>query len=380
MQVYLVGGAVRDELLGRPVLERDWVVVGASPGEMERLGYRAVGRDFPVFLHPQTHEEYALARRERKIGPGYRGFTTQFSPDVTLEQDLQRRDLTINAIARDEQGHLIDPFGGQRDLQARLLRHVSEAFVEDPVRILRLARFAARFASLGFKVAPETLLLMRRMVDNGEVRSLVPERLWRELSRALTEPTPEACFDLLQECGALPVLLPELRWDACTRQALQAAVQLSPDAAVRFAALLGSASPEQINVLCERLRVPTDYRELAVLNAGWAPGLPAAADASAAALLALLERADAYRRAGRFEQLLLAAEATLRGHGAQDGTADRAQRAAQRLREARSASASVTLPPEQLQRLAGPQIAAAIRAAREAAIEARLSHSVRRRS
>lgn len=380
MHVYLVGGAVRDELLGRPVAERDWVVVGASPEQMQRLGYRAVGRDFPVFLHPQTQEEYALARRERKVGPGYRGFTTQFSADVTLEQDLQRRDLTINAIARDAEGHLIDPFGGQRDLQARVLRHVSDAFVEDPVRILRVARFAARFASLGFTIAPETLQLMRRMVDNGEVRSLVPERLWRELARALAEPTPEACFELLQQCGALPVLLPELRWDASTRQALQAAVQLGADAGVRFAALLGSASPAQISALCERLRVPTDFRELAVLNAAWAPGLPEAAEAGAGALLALLEKADAYRRAARFEQLLLAAEATLRGLHAHDGTADRAQRAAQRLREARSASASVTLPPGQLQQLAGPQIAAAMRAAREAQIQAQLSQSVRRRS
>src|SRR5665213_3726478 len=212
MQVYLVGGAVRDELLGRPVAERDWVVVGATPEAMERLGYRGVGRDFPVYLHPQTHEEYALARRERKVGPGYRGFTTQFSPEVTLEQDLQRRDLTINAIARHSDGHLIDPYGGQRDLALRLLRHVSAAFIEDPVRVLRVARFAARFAGAGFTVAPETRALMRQMVDNGEVRSLVPERLWRELERALSEPNPEACFDCLQECGALAVVLPELSW------------------------------------------------------------------------------------------------------------------------------------------------------------------------
>jgi tRNA nucleotidyltransferase (CCA-adding enzyme) len=373
MHVYLVGGAVRDELLGRSVAERDWVVVGASPEQMQRLGYRAVGRDFPVFLHPQTHEEYALARRERKVGPGYRGFTTQFSTDVTLEQDLQRRDLTINAIARDASGQLIDPFGGQRDLQARLLRHVSEAFIEDPVRILRVARFAARFADLGFTVAPETLLLMQRMVDNGEVRSLVPERLWRELSRALAEPTPEACFDLLQQCGALEVLMPELHWPAVARQSLRAAVQLSADGNVRFAALLAASSPGEINALCERLRVPTEYRELAVLNAGWAPGLLAAGEASAGALLALLEKADAYRRAARFEQLLLAAEATLRGQHGDGDLADRAHGAVQRLRAARTASAAVTLPPAQLQGLAGPQIAAAMRAAREAQIQAQLS-------
>lgn len=372
MQVYLVGGAVRDELLGRPVSERDWVVVGASPEQMQHLGYRPVGRDFPVFLHPQTHEEYALARRERKVGPGYRGFTTQFSTDVTLEQDLQRRDLTINAIARDAAGQLIDPFGGQRDLQDRVLRHVSEAFIEDPVRILRVARFAARFADLGFTVAPETLLLMKRMVESGEVRSLVPERLWRELSRALQERTPEACFDLLQECGALGVLMPELHWPASARPALRAAVRLSPDGGVRFAALLASSSPEQIHALCERLRVPTEYRELAVLNARWSPGLPAAGEAGAGALLALLEKADAYRRAARFEQLLLAAEATACAQHGDGDLADRAHGAAQRLRAARSASAAVTLPPAQLQGLAGPQIAAAMRAAREAQIEAQL--------
>ena len=185
MQVYLVGGAVRDQLLQRPVKERDWVVVGATPQQLEQLGYRAVGRDFPVYLHPQTHEEYALARLERKVAPGYRGFTTQFSPEVTLEQDLERRDLTINAMARAEDGTLIDPFGGQRDLEQRQLRHVSAAFVEDPVRIVRVARFIARYASLGFTIAPETLELMRRMVADGEVRALVPERLWRDRGEAL---------------------------------------------------------------------------------------------------------------------------------------------------------------------------------------------------
>ena len=373
MHVYLVGGAVRDELLGRPVSERDWVVVGASPEEMQRLGYRPVGRDFPVFLHPQTHEEYALARRERKVGPGYRGFTTQFSPDVTLEQDLQRRDLTINAIARDPQGGLIDPFGGQRDLAARSLRHVSDAFVEDPVRILRVARFAARFAELGFTVAPETLLLMRRMVDNGEVRALVPERLWRELSRALGEPTPEACLDLLQQCGALAVLMPELPWEAGTQRALRTAVQLSADASVRFAALLGSVPATGIEALCARLRVPTDFRELAVLNTAWAGGLPSAAGASAPALLEWLERADAYRRAARFERLLLAAQATLAGRSEADWNSGQLQRAAQRLRQAHGTSASVTPTPEQLQGLRGPEIAAAMRAAREAQIEKQLA-------
>ncbi len=190
MRVYLVGGAVRDRLLGLPVRERDWVVVGSEPQELERAGFRSVGREFPVFLHPETHEEYALARLERKVAPGYRGFTTQFSPDVTLEQDLQRRDLTINAMAESERGELIDPFGGQADLAARRLRHVSAAFVEDPVRILRVARFAARFARLGFQVAAETLELMRRMTAAGEVGALVPERVWQETERALGESRP----------------------------------------------------------------------------------------------------------------------------------------------------------------------------------------------
>ena len=203
MRVYLVGGAVRDRLLNRPVKERDWVVVGADPLELERAGYQSVGREFPVFLHPQTHEEYALARRERKVAPGYRGFTTQFAPDVTLEEDLKRRDLTINAMAESEDGTLIDPYGGQADLAARLLRHVSEAFVEDPVRILRVARFAARYAGLGFHIAPQTMQLMRRMTGSGEVDALVPERVWQETERALGESHPDVFFETLRGCGAL---------------------------------------------------------------------------------------------------------------------------------------------------------------------------------
>lgn len=365
MQVYLVGGAVRDQLLGRPVNERDWVVVGATPEQMQQLGYRGVGRDFPVYLHPQTHEEYALARRERKVGPGYRGFTTQFSPDVTLEQDLQRRDLTINAIAQDPDGKLIDPFGGQRDLAARSLRHVSAAFVEDPVRILRVARFTARFQSLGFSVAPETRALMRQMVDNAEVRSLVPERLWRELVRGLGEPTPEACFKVLQECGALPILLPELAWNEHSRAALMAATRLTPEASVRFAALLGECEQDAVAALCERLRVPTDFRELALLNLRWARHLREALTAPADAIVQLLEGADAFRRPERFERLLLAAQASLSSETAGEA---RAPAAAQRLRGAFAAARSVTLPAEQLQALRGPQIAQALREARRARI------------
>src|SRR6185312_6419860 len=210
MEVYLVGGAVRDRLLGRPVHERDWVVVGARPEELERDGFVPVGREFPVFLHPQTKEEYALARVERKVGPGYRGFTTQFAPDVTLEDDLRRRDLTINAMAETPSGEIIDPHGGRQDLEARLLRHVSEAFVEDPVRILRVARFAARYAELGFRVADDTRELMSRMTASGEVNALVSERVWQETERALAEPRPEVYFETLRSCGALRVIFPEV--------------------------------------------------------------------------------------------------------------------------------------------------------------------------
>src|SRR5262249_20123816 len=210
MEVYLVGGAVRDRLLGLPIRERDWVVVGARPEDLERQGYLSVGKEFPVFLHPQTREEYALARLERKVAPGYRGFTTQFSPEVTLEEDLKRRDLTINAIAETADGKIIDPYGGQRDLTAKVLRHVSEAFVEDPVRILRLARFAARFADLGFTVADETLSLMRQMVGSGEVDALVPERVWQETERALGESRPDVYFQTLRNCGALATIFPEI--------------------------------------------------------------------------------------------------------------------------------------------------------------------------
>ncbi|HEY5809232.1 MAG TPA: multifunctional CCA tRNA nucleotidyl transferase/2'3'-cyclic phosphodiesterase/2'nucleotidase/phosphatase, partial [Povalibacter sp.] len=210
MKTYLVGGAIRDELLGLPVGERDWVVVGGTPEELTAAGYKAVGKDFPVFLHPQSGEEYALARTERKTGPGYRGFETRFSPDVTLEQDLERRDLTINAIARDEKGALIDPFGGQKDLEARVLRHVSGAFIEDPVRVLRAARFAARFAPLGFTVAPETVALMREIAARGELDALVPERVWQETQKALEQPAPWQFFEVLRDGNALPIIFPEI--------------------------------------------------------------------------------------------------------------------------------------------------------------------------
>lgn len=351
MQIYLVGGAVRDQLLGRPVHERDWVVVGATPAQMEQQGFRAVGRDFPVYLHPVTHEEYALARLEKKTAPGYRGFVTAFSPDVTLEQDLQRRDLTINAIAQSEDGALTDPYGGRRDLEQRWLRHVSPAFVEDPVRVLRIARFAARFAGLGFRIAPETQALLERMVRDGETRALVSERVWRETERALSEDTPQAFFDCLAGCGALTDILPELHWDQAARTALERATASGREPVTRFAALLADTPEAAIGALSERLRVPNDFRELALLSARLQTRLAAAGQLDATGLLEVLERADAVRRPERFERLLQAVEA-------------RTGASMERPRRALALIASIALPPEQLAALRGPAIAAALRAAR----------------
>jgi tRNA nucleotidyltransferase (CCA-adding enzyme) len=360
MEVYLVGGAVRDELLGRPVHERDWVVVGATAEEMEQQGYRAVGREFPVFLHPTTHEEYALARLERKTGPGYRGFSTQFSPDVTLEQDLQRRDLTINAIARRVDGTLIDPYGGVRDISQHLLRHVSPAFVEDPVRVLRVARFAARFASLGFRVAPETDGLMREMVRNGEVSALVPERVWREMERALGEANPEAFLDVLDCCGALPVLLPQLAWSDTERRMLLRAAQLSSDGSVRFAVLTAGVGRRNIVSLCDRLRTPSEYRALACLTATLIARLTdGLGDKPADTLLSLFEQADAFRRRDRFDKALLAAEARI--------TVD------PRVQAALSAAAQVALPPTQMAALQGPEVSAFLHNARLARLRSMYS-------
>jgi tRNA nucleotidyltransferase (CCA-adding enzyme) len=264
MQIYCVGGAVRDELLGRPVTDRDWVVTGATPEQMAALGFRPVGRDFPVFLHPDTHEEYALARTERKTARGYRGFQIHSSPEVTLEDDLRRRDLTINAIARTADGALIDPWGGQDDLRARRLRHVSDAFAEDPVRILRLARFAARLPD--FSVAPETLALARQMVDEGEVDALVPERVWQELSRGLMEPQPSRMFQVLRDCGALARLLPEpAEIDLAT---LDAAARCGEALEIRYAlAIAPPGAPKVARARNERLRVPATCADLALLLA-----------------------------------------------------------------------------------------------------------------
>ena len=294
MKVYVVGGAVRDELLGLPVKDRDHVVVGATPEEMERLGYKPVGKDFPVFLHPATHEEYALARTERKSGRGYKGFTVHAAPDVTLEDDLRRRDLTVNAIAKAEDGTLIDPFGGRKDLAAGVLRHVSEAFAEDPVRILRVARFAARF---GFRVAPETLELMKRMVASGETDDLVPERVWQEFSKGLMEREPQRMFEVLEACGLRQKLLPEI----------QSVGKLEGTLAQRFARLAWPLKESEVQALCERLKVPSDVRELALLACRNRIALRASRLATPEALLELLKRTDAFRRPERFADLLAVA-------------------------------------------------------------------------
>ena len=293
MKTYVVGGAVRDELLGLPVKDRDHVVVGGTPEDMARLGFKPVGKDFPVFLHPRTHEEYALARTERKSGRGYKGFTVYSAPDVTLEDDLRRRDLTINAIARAETGELIDPFNGRRDLEQRILRHVSDAFVEDPVRILRVARFAARFP---FRIAEETMALMRRIVDSGEADALVAERVWQEFARGLEEAHPERMLEALERCGLRARLLPELA---------RVPAHFSGARAVRFAHLCWDLDEAAVNSLCERLRVPNDERELALLGARLGKKLSSAN--SAQAILQVLKTGDAFRRPERFGQLLEAA-------------------------------------------------------------------------
>ena len=297
MKKYVVGGVVRDELLGLPLADRDWVVVGATPEDMVRQGFRPVGKDFPVFLHPETHEEYALARTERKSGRGYKGFTVYAAPDVTLEADLARRDLTINAMARDEAGRLIDPYGGEKDLREGVLRHVSEAFEEDPVRILRVARFVARF---GFRIAPETRALMRRMVDSGEAEHLVAERVWQEFARGLMEAHPARMLDVLAECGLAARLLPELRNE---RAALERAALANAPLPVRFAVLAWGLEEAAVRSLCERLRAPNEDLELALIASRCRPLLAAR---EPRALLELLKRADALRRPERFAQLLAA--------------------------------------------------------------------------
>jgi tRNA nucleotidyltransferase (CCA-adding enzyme) len=340
VKAYVVGGAVRDELLGIAVADRDWVVVGATPEEMTAAGFRAVGRDFPVFLHPQTHEAYALARTERKSGRGYRGFTVYAAPDVTLEQDLARRDLTINAMARDESGQLIDPFGGEQDLREGVLRHVGEAFAEDPVRILRVARFAARYA---FRIADETLALMRHMVASGEVEHLVPERVWQELAKGLAEAHPQRMLEVLASCGALARLLPEVRSDAA---ALARAAAAGANLAVRFALLTWGMEEAALAALCERLRVPNDERGLALIACRLGTALRRAETASARDLLATLKTGDAFRRPGRFADLFDAVR--LAEPGVERGCARLRQALAAALSVDAAAIASVAASPAQI--------------------------------
>jgi tRNA nucleotidyltransferase (CCA-adding enzyme) len=302
MKIYTVGGAVRDQLLGLPVKDHDHVVVGATPEDMLRQGFRPVGKDFPVFLHPKTQEEYALARTERKTAPGYRGFVFHTAPDVTLEDDLVRRDLTINAIAMAEDGSLTDPFGGVQDIQDKIFRHVSDAFGEDPVRILRLARFAARFDA--FTVAPATMALMRRMVADGEVDALVAERVWQEVAKGLMEARPSRMLAVLQECGALARIVPELTINEHLLHVIDGAAGAGHGLCVRFAVLMLAVPVGQINVLSERLRVPNDCRELAVMAAREQAAVAGALALSAEELVSLCERCDGLRKPQRFVQML----------------------------------------------------------------------------
>lgn len=366
MKIYLVGGAVRDELLGLEVKERDWVVVGATVEEMLRQGYKQVGKDFPVFLHPETNEEFALARMERKTAPGYAGFQFDTSPDVTLEEDLLRRDLTINAMAVSSEGDLIDPYEGQGDLEHKVLRHVSPAFVEDPVRILRVARFAARFADLGFTVAPETIALMQDMVTSGEVDALVAERVWKELQRALTETDPVAFFDVLSECKALPVLFPLIKINGPGINALNQAAKLSSDPEVRFAALLYHLSVDEIKTLSDRYRVPTDYRDLAILASKHYEQYRAARELNAAELLGLLQSLDAFRREPRFRHFLLVCKAISRAL-----TQEQSQ--ANRLIKAYDAANSINIKEITQATQDGQQIAAQILQKRLEAIRSQLN-------
>ena len=333
MKFYSVGGAVRDELLGLPVKDRDFVVVGATPEEMTRRGFKPVGKDFPVFLHPETHEEYALARTERKSGRGYKGFTVYAAPDVTLEDDLRRRDLTINAMAKAPDGTLIDPFNGKTDLEKGVLRHVSDAFAEDPVRILRVARFAARF---GFAIAPKTMDLMKRMVAGGEADALVAERVWQEVAQGLMEERPSRMFEVLRECGALARIAPELDvlfeggGDAAALGALNAAARSSAPLEVRFAALARALDPLPVESLAGRLKAPSACRDLAILAARHANTIVDAVMLDARELLELFDATDAWRRPGRFSELVAAALA---------GQPER-EAATMRLERARNAAAT----------------------------------------
>lgn len=383
MQIYKVGGAVRDRLLGRDVTDIDYVVVGASAEQMLGLGFRPVGADFPVFLHPETGEEYALARTERKSGQGYGGFTFYANPDVTLEQDLIRRDLTINAMAEDDHGQLTDPYGGQADLKNRILRHVSPAFAEDPLRVLRVARFAARYASLGFSVAEETLALMRQLSDSGELTALTAERSWKEISRALMEDQPQVFIEVLRACGALGRLMPEvdalfaapqssqeIAAGAHTLTTLQLAAQRDQPLTVRWACLLQHLTVKQIKAVSERFKVPRDCLELAVLVAQYHQQGHQALEIEPAALLALLQSFDVYRRPQRFEEFVVIGEI---------GAKARAQESypqAPYLRGAAEAARSVAVQPLVAQGFTGQALGEAIKRERLRALTAYQSHSI----
>jgi len=418
MQIYIVGGAVRDRLLGRPVNDRDWVVVGATPEQMAAQGYLPVGRDFPVFLHPKTREEYALARTERKSGRGYRGFVVQTSPDVTLEEDLARRDLTINAIAASadwaKTGAVFDPYHGQHDLQNRVLRHVTDAFREDPVRILRVARFAARFTD--FTVAPETLQLMREMVAHGEADHLVAERVWQELARGLMEEQPSRMFDVLRACGALAVVLPEVDrlWGVPQRadhhpeidtgihlmMVLDMAARLQAPLTVRFACLahdLGKAttpahvlprhigheqrSAQLLKGLCQRLRVPTDCKELADVVAREHGNIHRSGELGAAALVRLIERCDAIRKPERFDDILLACECDARGRlGLEESAYPQRQRLGQALAAVQSVATTTIAASAESAGITGQKVGELIHAARVRAVAVWLEESGARTS
>jgi tRNA nucleotidyltransferase (CCA-adding enzyme) len=400
MQIYLVGGAVRDRQLRIPVKERDWVVVGAKENELENLGYRRVGRSFPVYLHPESGEEYALARTETKTGPGYHGFDVDTNANVTLEEDLGRRDLTVNAMAEDTNGHIVDPYGGHKDLQNGLLRHVSDAFREDPVRILRVARFAARFANRGFRVAHETIGLMREMVAAGEADALIPERVWRETESALAESHPEVFFEIMREVGALAVVYPEIealfgvpqpaRWHPeidtgiHVLMALRQAVLLSASAEARFAVLvhdLGKgATPraewpnhhgheergvKMIVSLCERLGIPNRYRDLAIPVARYHGQCHRIRELRPKTVLGILEAADAFRRPERFPEFMIACESDARGRlGLEDQPYDQAVL----LKNALDAASKVTAAPFMQEGMEANKIGDAIRRARINAI------------
>ena len=388
MQIYLVGGAVRDALLKIPFQERDWLVVGATPEDMLAQGFSAVGKDFPVFLHPDSKEEYALARTERKSGRGYKGFAFHTSPDITIEDDLKRRDLTINAIAQDADGKIIDPYGGQHDLEQKILRHVSDAFAEDPLRLLRVARFAARFHHLGFRVATETTALMQQIVAAGEAEHLVPERIWQEIKKALNEKDPHIFFEVLRSCGALAVIMPEIEQLFGVPQrkdyhpevdtgvhalmSLQQAARLSTDTAVRFAALvhdLGKAktpadvlprhighekrSLPLIRQFCQRLAVPNDYRDLALIAAEYHTHCHRSAELNADTLYKVLKACGAFQDKRKLEQFLLVCEADARGR---TGWEDKAYPQTERFRQALLACQTVKAASLQAEGYAGVQL------------------------